>query len=105
MERDYQIGQAAASNSYNTVAPRAEVVREASMREKAAQAAQYLSEAHAVMDALEDALHGPAPRPALGNSLASKGDPSVPGLRVTLAETATGTAMLLGRLRTLLESL
>ncbi len=99
---DYAQQQAsAAQNAYLNQG--AEVIRDASMREKAAQGAQYLYEAHAVMDTLEDALHGPAPRPAPAQGM--KGDPSIPGLRVTLAETATSAATLVGRLRTLLESL
>lgn len=82
--------------------PEAAEVREASLRNKADETAGYLRQAHALMDELSDAIHGPGPRAA---GEVSKADPSHPGLRRVVEDSCASTAGLVSRLSTLLNSL
>jgi hypothetical protein len=81
--------------------PAAETIREASLRNKADETNGYLMQAHALMDELEDALHGPQPRGAED----TKANPGHPGLRTVLGANSERAAVLVGRLSTLLGSL
>lgn len=79
----------------------AQDIREASLRNKADEAAKYLHHAHDLMDQLEDAIHGPAPKS--GEQTNAPGPP--PSLRLTLEQSGQRAASLVGRLSTLLASL
>lgn len=85
-------------------AKEAQVIREASLRSKADETAKYLSNAHEMMDALEEALHGPQPRDAQGET-AGGPMPGHPGLRWVTERNSEVAASLVGRINTLLGSL
>lgn len=84
----------------------AQGLREASLRNKADETAGYLSHAHALLDQLQDVLHGPAPRAAGANAGMACDEPARhPGLRQVLAASSEGAAVIVGRLQTILASL
>lgn len=81
-------------------------IREASLRNKADETAGHLSHAHALLDELNDALHGPAPRSmGVPTQEACDGPSKHPGLRQVVCATSEGAATLVSRLQTLLNSL
>lgn len=87
------------ANAQNAYSQTADVIREASLRAKADETQKYLLNAHGVLDELENALHGPSPRPE------DPPKPVEPGLRGTLTDSRTAAASLVGRLQTLLGAL
>ena len=105
MERDYGIAANAAQSTYNEWRSRgAEVIREESLRNKADETDKHLNAAHALLDELESALHGPQPRGGQTNGNPS-GDPNHPGLRAVLSTNSERAAALVGRLQTLINTL
>lgn len=81
----------------------AQDVREASLRTRAEAAAAFIHQAHDVMASLEDAIHGCVPRAA---QQGKEPDASQrPGLREVVESLSTESALLVGRLSTLLASL
>ena len=81
----------------------ADAIREASLRNKADETDKYLQHAHALMDELETALHGPAPRSASNSK--DEPQPGHPGLRHVLSANSERAGSLVGRLQTLIGSL
>ena len=96
MERDY----AQTKNGYGN---NAAAVREASLRNKADETDGYINQAHNLLSALEDALHGASPRAVAQAD--PKGSPEHPGLRNVLCGTSERAAHLVSRLDSLLGSL
>jgi hypothetical protein len=99
MEYDYARAHA---QTWNPQPQGAEAIREASLRNKADEANSYLQSAHALMDELEDALHGPETRPETPPIPTDRGHP---GLRIVLSSNSERAASLVGRLQTLIGSL
>lgn len=89
-----------ANNAYQGPMAQAQDIREASLRNKADETAKYVTQAHNLLDELEDALQGPVPRPGQ-----APGPPQPEGLRNTLALTCERSAVLVSRLSSLLASL
>ena len=85
------------------IAPPATEIRDASLRNKADETDNYLLSAHALLNELEDALHGPQPRDGKMNG--GNPIPGHPGLRSVLSSNGTLAASLVNRLQTLIGSL
>lgn len=79
-------------------------IREASLRNKADEAAKYLFQAHELIDSLEEALRGPQPRPASGGSL-DQPKMGHPGLRMSLSDISASAAGVCSRLSTIIADL
>lgn len=80
----------------------AQGIREASLRNKADETNGYLRQALDMLDALEDALHGPSPRKG---EMPNDPNPNHPGLRATIDMASANSAAVVSRMQTLLGSL